>query len=74
MYWHFVHEAVIAAGEKQSGITIHKVNEKYDDGEILLQKKIPLEENETPKTLETKIKALEKIAIIEALALYQFKN
>ena len=74
MYGHFVHEAVIAAHEQKSGVTIHKVNEKYDDGEILLQKEMLLEKNETPQTLETKIKALEKIAIIEALALHQFKN
>ncbi len=66
MYGSFVHEAVIKNGEKKSGVTIHYVNEKYDDGEIILKKELILEENETAQTLESKIKALEKIAIFEA--------
>jgi len=67
MYGYFVHEAVIKNGEKKSGVTIHYVNENYDEGEKILVKELILDENETAKTLENRIKELEKIAIIEAL-------
>ena len=66
MYGRFVHEAVIKNGEKKSGVTIHYVNEIYDEGEIILTKEIDLDENETVDSLENKIKDLESIAIIEA--------
>ena len=48
MYGKFVHEAVIAAAEKESGITIHYVDEHYDNGDIILQVKCPVLENDTP--------------------------
>lgn len=66
MYGRFVHEAVIKNGEKESGVTIHFVNEVYDEGEKILVKKLKLEEDETVDTLEEKIKNLEKEAIVEA--------
>ena len=66
MYGHFVHEAVIKNGEKKSGVTIHYVNENYDDGEIILKKELILDENETALSLEARIKELEKVAIVEA--------
>ena len=59
MYGHFVHEAVIANKEKESGITIHVVNEKYDDGTILLQKQIKIAKEDTPQTLADKVLQLE---------------
>jgi len=59
MYGHHVHEAVIAAKEKESGITIHYVNEKYDDGAHILQATCPITENDTPDTLAEKIHRLE---------------
>lgn len=59
MYGMKVHETVIAEKEKESGITIHLVNEEYDKGEILLQKKIAITENETPSSLASKIHELE---------------
>ncbi len=59
MYGHFVHEAVIANHEKESGISIHKVNEHYDEGDIVFQAKCVLAENETPDSLANKIHALE---------------
>lgn len=70
MYGHFVHEAVISAGEKESGITIHYVNEKYDDGEAILQERCEVLPNDTPETLALKIQALEHQwypAIVERL-------
>lgn len=59
MYGHFVHEAVIAAGEKESGITIHYVNEKYDDGEAILQERCIILPEDTPESLARKIQVLE---------------
>lgn len=67
MYGRFVHEAVIKDAQTISGVTIHEVNEKYDDGKIILQKELSLISGETPQSLEVKIKALEKIALVEAL-------
>lgn len=59
MYGHFVHEAVIAAGEKESGITIHFVNEKYDDGAPILQERCEITAEDTPETLAQKVQVLE---------------
>ena len=59
MYGNAVHTAVVANKEKQSGITIHFVDEKYDHGQIILQEKCLLDENETPETLAAKIHLLE---------------
>ena len=59
MYGHHVHEAVIANKEKESGMTIHFVNEKYDEGTILLQKKVKIDKAETPDTLAAKVLKLE---------------
>ncbi|MDD2653429.1 MAG: formyltransferase family protein [Sulfurimonas sp.] len=66
MYGRLVHEAVVKNSEKASGVTIHEVNENYDEGKIILQKSLLLCENETVDSLEAKIKELEKIAIVEA--------
>ncbi|WP_066409382.1 phosphoribosylglycinamide formyltransferase [Aliarcobacter skirrowii] len=66
MYGSFVHEAVVKNGEKKSGVTIHYVNENYDEGEKILIKELELSSNETAKTLENRIKELEKVAIVEA--------
>ncbi|HOZ51358.1 MAG TPA: phosphoribosylglycinamide formyltransferase [Chitinophagaceae bacterium] len=59
MYGHFVHDSVLAHKEKESGMTIHIVNEKYDDGTILLQKKVKIDKSETPETLAAKVLKLE---------------
>ncbi len=67
MYGSKVHEAVIQAKEKQSGCTVHFVNEEYDKGEYIVQNSIELEKNETVESLENKIKKLESVTIIEAL-------
>lgn len=55
-----VHKAVIEAGEKETGMTIHLVTEAVDAGPILLQKKVPVEPGDTPETLKAKVQALEK--------------
>ena len=59
-YGEHVHEAVVAAKEPYSGITVHYVNELYDSGEIILQARVSLDENETPDTLAAKIHRLEQ--------------
>ncbi len=59
MYGRHVHEAVIAAGEKESGITIHYVDELYDHGNIIFQASCVVNENETPHSLAEKIQVLE---------------
>ena len=59
MYGARVHEAVIAAGEKESGITIHWVNEQYDEGAIIFQATCSVDNGDTPAMLANKIHALE---------------
>ena len=59
MYGHHVHEAVKAAGEKESGITIHLVNEKYDDGASLFQTSCALEPEDSPEDIARKVLSLE---------------
>jgi phosphoribosylglycinamide formyltransferase-1 len=59
MYGHHVHEAVLAQGERESGITIHYVNEKYDSGDIIFQARCPVLAGDTPDTLQQRVHALE---------------
>lgn len=59
MYGANVHRAVISAGEKESGISIHYVNEKYDEGNIIFQAKCTVDAGETPDSLAVKIHQLE---------------
>ena len=59
MYGHKVHEAVKAAGETESGITIHFVNDHYDEGDIIFQAKCPLTRTDTPETIAKKVLQLE---------------
>lgn len=60
MYGHHVHEAVVAAHEKESGITIHLVDNHYDRGTTLFQARCSVDPDETPDTLAAKIHLLEK--------------
>jgi phosphoribosylglycinamide formyltransferase 1 len=59
MYGNAVHEAVIRSGEKESGISIHYVDELYDHGKIIFQTGFTLSKDETPESLAQKIHALE---------------
>lgn len=70
MYGSHVHEAVLAAGEKQSGITIHYVDEHYDHGDNIFQATCEVLPNDTPETLAARIHLLEHMhypAVIEKL-------
>lgn len=59
MYGMNVHKAVKANAEKETGITIHFVNEKYDDGAIVFQAKTALNEEDTPESIAQKVHVLE---------------
>jgi len=59
MYGQHVHRAVIENGEKKTGITIHYVNDKYDDGDIIFQAHCPVKEGDTPETLAERVHRLE---------------
>ena len=59
MYGIHVHRAVLAAGEKESGITIHRVDEQYDNGDHVFQATCPVEPTDTPETLAKRVLQLE---------------
>ena len=59
MYGEKVHQSVIAAGEKESGITIHLVDEHYDHGKTIFQVKTEISSADTPDSLAEKIHILE---------------
>lgn len=59
MYGDNVHKAVIASGDRESGISIHYVNESYDQGDIIFQARCTIDENDTCETLASKIHSLE---------------
>ncbi|MEE4255904.1 MAG: phosphoribosylglycinamide formyltransferase [Bacteroidales bacterium] len=72
MYGDRVHKAVIEAGEKETGISIHYVNEVYDDGEIIFQEKFEILPDDTPESIAERIHVLEHKyfpAVIEKLLL-----
>jgi phosphoribosylglycinamide formyltransferase-1 len=60
MYGMNVHKAVVENKEPETGITIHYVNENYDEGNIIFQKSVPLSGNETPEEVADKIHELEQ--------------
>ena len=73
MYGMFVHKAVIANGEKESGITIHLVDEEYDHGNILFQAYCRVEKHETPESLAQKIHLLEQEHFPKVVEEYLFQ-
>ncbi|MCI0513654.1 phosphoribosylglycinamide formyltransferase [candidate division KSB1 bacterium] len=70
MYGHFVHEAVLAAGCKITGVTVHLVNEEYDRGPIVLQRGVTVEETDTPESLAARVLRVEHAAYWQALQLF----
>ncbi len=69
MWGHFVHEAVIASGETESGCTVHLVDAGCDTGKILVQKRVPVLPSDTPDTLYARIAPEEHKAIVEGVCL-----
>ena len=55
MYGHRVHEAVLASGAKESGVTVHFVDEQFDSGAIIAQEKVPIEPGDTPDSLAARV-------------------
>lgn len=67
MYGRFVHEAVIASGDRQSGATIHVVDGEYDHGPVVGQRRVQVEPGDTPETLAARVMAVEPAFFVETL-------
>ena len=69
-YGHYVHEAVLAGGEKESGATVHFVDEGVDTGKIILQKSVPVMEDDTPDTLAARVLEVEHEILPQAVCMF----
>ena len=67
MYGAKVHQAVLDAGEKVSGATVHFVTAGVDEGEIILQKEFPIDEGDQVEDLQRKVAQIEKVIMIDAI-------
>lgn len=70
MFGHHVHEAVLAAGTRESGCTVHFVDNQYDHGPVILQRSVPVLADDTPDTLAARVFAAECEALPEAIRLF----
>ncbi len=68
MYGALVHRAVLAAGERQSGATIHLIDEDYDTGPVLAQVTVPVEAGDTESSLAARVQQAERTLLVEVLA------
>jgi len=71
MWGHRVHEAVLKAGSKVSGCSVHFCTNEYDKGPIILQRTCPVQDNDTPETLAARVFEQECIAYPQAIRLFQ---
>jgi phosphoribosylglycinamide formyltransferase 1 len=74
MYGARVHEAVIASGAKESGVTVHLVDDEYDRGPIVAQWRVPVEPSDTPDSLAARVLAVEHVVYpraVEMVAILQ---
>lgn len=69
MWGHHVHEAVLGAGDRESGATVHFVSDEYDKGPIILQEKTPVLPNDTVETLTERVQAAERRILPRAIQL-----
>ncbi|HLI66299.1 MAG TPA: phosphoribosylglycinamide formyltransferase [Caulobacteraceae bacterium] len=67
MYGRFVHEAVLASGERESGASVHLVDEEYDHGAVLAQRAVPVLAGDTVESLGARVVAIEGALFIETL-------
>lgn len=74
MYGSHVHQAVLKAGETESGCTVHYVDSQYDHGPVILQKKVPVKPDDTVETLQARVQIAEREAYPEAINLYAEKR
>jgi phosphoribosylglycinamide formyltransferase-1 len=63
-----VHRSVLAAGETESGATVHLVEADYDSGDIICQRKVPVSPNDTPETLAKRVEGIEGSLLVEAIS------
>ncbi len=68
---HLVHEAVLKRGARVTGCTVHFVDDEYDHGPIIVQRVVPVEDDDTPDSLAARVFAAECEALPEAIQLYQ---
>jgi len=73
-YGNKVHEAVLANGDKESGMTVHYVDEGVDSGIPILQERIPVEDGDTVEILKDKVQMLEKVFYPEAIRIIEFEK
>ena len=74
MYGARVHEAVIASGAKESGVTVHVVDDDYDRGPIIAQWRVPVEPSDTPESLAARVLSVERLVyprVVEMVAVLQ---
>lgn len=69
-YGHFVHEAVISAGENESGATVHFVDEGVDTGKIIIQEKVEVLPNDTPEELAARVLKVEHKILPKAVDMF----
>ena len=67
MYGMHVHRAVIAAGDRDSGVTVHQVEDDYDTGPALAQRQVPVLPGDTPEILAQRVQASERQLLVEVL-------
>ena len=70
MYGHHVHEAVLASGAKVSGCTVHYADNEFDHGPVIMQRTVPVLDDDTPETLAARVFEQECIAYPEAIRLF----
>jgi phosphoribosylglycinamide formyltransferase/phosphoribosylglycinamide formyltransferase-1 len=74
MYGARVHEAVIASGAEETGVTVHLVDNEYDRGPIVAQWRVPVEKSDTPETLAARVLNVEHVVyprVVEMVAILQ---
>jgi phosphoribosylglycinamide formyltransferase-1 len=68
MYGNRVHEAVLAAGESETGVSVHLVDAEYDTGPVLAQCRVPVLPGDSVETLAARVQASERTFLVETLA------
>lgn len=74
MYGNRVHKAVLESGDEESGCTVHYVDEVYDRGPVILQRKVPVKPGDTPESLQERVQEVEREAYPEAVNLFAEKR
>ncbi|MBI5553181.1 MAG: phosphoribosylglycinamide formyltransferase [Candidatus Diapherotrites archaeon] len=69
-----VHEAVLKAGRKETGCTLHLVSEGVDAGPVILQQKVPVKADDTPNSLKERVQQAEREVIVQALKWFSEKR